>query len=122
MSALEQLWASTAALYERFGLDAITTPPAKRRRIFMEEATELVEASVIEVEYQFEEYSHGVSREAADVVVTVIGLLQAHGISLEQFTEAVSSVVEKNDAKTLDTHELVNGKITRKAVIREAVR
>lgn len=117
MSDFELLWASTEALYERFGLDAATTPPSKRRRIFMEEVTELLEESA------WDDASHPTARrtaevcnEAADVVVTVMGLLQAHGIYFDELESAIDRIINKNNAKTDATHALVNGKITRKQV------
>lgn len=82
----------------------------------MEEVGELIEASVIDDEYSdFESQTHAVKKEALDVVVTVMGLLQAHGVTWEYVEWTANEVAKKNDAKTLDTHELVNGKITRKA-------
>lgn len=116
MNALERLWDSTAALYERFGLDTETTPPSKRRRIFMEEVAELLEESAWDdASHPSSRRSYEVCSEAADVVVTVMGLLQAHDVKLEDFAASMERIAAKNDAKTADTHLMANGKITRKA-------
>lgn len=114
MDTLQALFDSTAALYKRFDLDAESIPPAKRRRIFMEEALELMEASTSD-ELSFGSNDEDVlADEAADVMVTVCGLLLAHMIDREYLSAAIERVIAKNDAKTLDTHALINGKITRK--------
>jgi hypothetical protein len=47
--------------------------------------------------------------------VTVIGLLQAHDVDLWELTEACERIANKNDDKTLATHEYANGKIRRKS-------
>lgn len=120
MNALKLLDASTAALYERFDLDADSTPPEKRRKFLMEEVGELVVASaLLEVPICFggeappvEDWD--VANEAADVIVTVLGLCQSHGITLAEIEAACERVAAKNDAKTPETHALVNGKISRK--------
>lgn len=117
---LTMLWQSTAALYKRFGLDAGTTPPAQRRRYFREEAGELCDESC-EVEFWDEMISGGATtqlcEEAADVIVTTLGLLQAHSVDLQDVLDAVNAVTARNDAKTDATHTLVNGKITRMKVL-----
>jgi NTP pyrophosphatase (non-canonical NTP hydrolase) len=116
MNALKQLDRSTAELYARFGLNANTTPASVRRRIFMEEVLELVEASVACDEWSVVDHPAPVGitlQEGADVIVTVIGLLQAHNIEYDALEAAIERVIAKNDAKTHETHELVNGKITR---------
>ncbi len=118
---LALLWDSAAALYAAFGLDAVSVPPGKRRRIFAEEADELKEASIeygIDVHYgDGLTYSYGikdeVADEAADVVFTVFGLLQAHGITPEEFRAACERVREKNAEKRPPEWAYSGGKIRR---------
>lgn len=113
IDALDHLWQSTSDLYERFGLSPSSTPPKSRRKFFMEEVGELIEASALEEDLPGHR-QNGLCEEAADVIVTTLGLLQAHGVALHELEAAIQAVVDKNDAKTLDTHALVDGKITRK--------
>lgn len=108
MDALTRLFISTTALYARFGLTARSTPPEQRRKFLMEEVGELIADSAT--------HERGcMTEEAADVIVTVLGLLQSHGVTLAEINAACELVALKNDSKTTDTHELMNGKITRKA-------
>lgn len=103
---IERLWNSTADLYQRFGLDA---PMPDRVYKFREEVDEFLN------EVDALEYS-GVAlmEEASDVVVTIIGILQKRGVRPEWLWEEFEKVAQKNDAKTLDTHVIHNGLITRK--------
>lgn len=106
---LALLWDSADALYAAFDLDAVSVPPGKRRRIFAEEADELKEASAL----KGDAYPHvdTVADEAADVLYTVFGLLQAHGITLEEFRAACERVRAKNDAKRPPEWAYTDGKI-----------
>lgn len=109
MSALEKLWNSTEALYERFGLDARSTPPSKRRKFLVEEVEELTGASsVLDFHREVERLRGGnieaalvgnLVEEAADVIVTTMGLLQSHGIDIISLEYAMQKVADKNDAK-----------------------
>lgn len=115
--ALALLWDSTAALYAAHGLDAESVPPSKRRRYFSEEADELKEASVVLDEWApVPEMTLGnlevkLADEAADTLVTLCGLLQAHGISREAFEAACQRVMAKNDSKRQPEWVYANGKI-----------
>lgn len=114
-TSLRRLWDSTMALYDRFSLTRYTTPPPQRRKVLMEEVGELIEASAL-----LERDSSSVrirlfTEELADVLVTALGLAQAHGVEMEDIERACEAVAEKNDAKTTNTHHLINGKITRKS-------
>ena len=112
---LQALFDSTADLYARFGLDSTTTPPDKRRKFFAEEADELKEASIISQLASMEGYfenTEDIANEAADNFVTIIGLLQAHGITLEELDAAIERVIVKNDRKTAENgYAVINGKI-----------
>lgn len=112
---LQALYASTADLYARFGLDATTTPPNKRRKLFAEEADELKEASIVSdcMPYWIvDEPKADIANEAADVFVTVVGLLLAHAVEREDFDAAIQRVIDKNDAKTAaNGYAVIAGKI-----------
>lgn len=104
---LRDLVRSTLALYERFGvepqLDAAT-------RVFEEEVAEFIEAA------RAGDNRQHTAEEAADVLVTVIGLCKAAGVPPEMLIEQIHAVIEKNDAKTHATHEInADGKIARKS-------
>jgi hypothetical protein len=115
MTLLKTTWDSTEALYHRFGLNAETTPPVARRQFLVEETRELIEASTLSTaNFEADEHQIEVIREAADVVVTALGLVQAHGISFDQFAYEMLAKVRGNDAKTPDTHEVRDGKIRRR--------
>ena len=109
MTDLIQLWNSTQDLYERFDLDS---PNEDRRRKLIEEVLELITVSVLE------DNGHGgyrdIINEAADVIVTVLGLLQGHDIEYDDLLTAMGRIAEKNNAKTTETHHIVNGLITRR--------
>lgn len=51
--------------------------------------------------------------EAADVIVTVLGILQQVGISYDELHKAMEQTQLKNDAKSERTHEVINGKISK---------
>lgn len=102
---LRDLINGTLAFYERFDL------PRDRDgavRNFHEEATELIEAARENVD------KGHIAEEAADVFVTAVGVCWAHGIDPETLIDQVYAVIAKNDAKTHDTHHLIDGKITRR--------
>lgn len=111
MNALARLFTSTVALYSRFNLDARSTPPDKRRKFLMEEVGELVADSATY------ERAH-IPDEAADVIVTVLGLCQSHGITLAEIEAACERVAAKNDAKTVENgYALVGGKISQQQAV-----
>jgi NTP pyrophosphatase (non-canonical NTP hydrolase) len=104
---LRDLIHSTLAFYARFNvqpqLDTAT-------RVFQEEVGEFIEAA-----HDGDDLTH-TAEEAADVIVTVIGLCAAAGVSPDKLIEQMYAVCAKNDAKTPATHEVnANGKISRKA-------
>lgn len=110
-------------------------------RIFNEEVFELINAVVRQDEYTYcggdtgdtvmeYEYISDVHEEAADVLYTLLGVLRAvekyyakwhganpelnDGVTVAKFTGALHRILDKNNAKTHETHELVGGKIRRK--------
>ena len=121
---LKKTWHSTRALHQRFN---ISPPPrVASRNVFREETRELIEAAkvidaiegsanravddLIEPRIELE-------LEAADVIVTVLGLCMAYGGTYRGLKRALKAVQQKNDAKTHDSHEINRaGKIARKAV------
>lgn len=108
---LKALWESTANLHKRFFPDSPPTFEA-RFRVFYEEIAEL-NLALMDISGN----EPDVAKEAADVFVTTIGLLQWYGIPLDVLQDAIQFVAKKNDAKTLDTHEIrADGKIARRKV------
>lgn len=106
---LGDLWESTEALYRRFG---ITHPDFDAAfRVFGEEVFEFIN----EITLPMEITDAAELMEAADVLVTIIGLLIARGFNFQDFASAIDGVRAKNDLKTGDSHYVSeSGKITRK--------
>ena len=103
---MHDLISSTFALHSRFNtaqgwMQAV--------RIFVEEKHEFFEA------YRDGDIPHA-AEEAADVLVTVVGMAMAAGVTEAQLNAAVQIVIDKNDGKTQETHYLCQhtGKIRRK--------
>jgi phosphoribosyl-ATP pyrophosphohydrolase len=103
---LRRLIDSTLAFYARFGVEPEHGPA---EAVFREEVAELIEAAA-----DGTNKTH-IAEEAADVLVTVVGLCVAVGVPPEQLIEQVHAVAAKNDAKTHETHAVnANGKIARR--------
>lgn len=102
---LRALAASTQAFYDRFHVKPETDDAI---RVLEEEVHELIEAARVG------ESSQHIGEEAADVMVTVLGVCFAAGLSVEDVVQQMARVVAKNDAKTPETHAQVDGKIRRK--------
>lgn len=120
---------SMEELYERFN---VPITPDTAARMLAEEVRELLQAadqrelldrltdeantgSAYERLFDAEQAKRAdLVMEAADVFFTLMGVLRAAGITSAPFKQAVDRVNRKNNAKTLDTHHVVNGKITRK--------
>lgn len=100
---------STLELHERFDVDFDVEVA---ERLCAEEFRELIRASVLNDAEGFS--GREVAEEFVDLIVVGVGLLQAHG-ALELLQAAISRTIDKNDAKTDDTHILLNGKITRRS-------
>ena len=75
---------------------------------FQEEVAELVEAAEAGTNKDH------IAEEAADVMVTAIGLAHAAGVDTDRLIQQVYAVIAKNDAKTHETHIHVDGKIRRR--------
>lgn len=96
---LNMLYDSVEDFYERFNIDVFELEHIELYDIFMEEVRE----------FRDEVFNpHGspsdLLEEAADVVVTVIGLLLREEFNYADFEEAVRKVIDKNNAKTDKTH------------------
>jgi len=113
--SLSALLASTRALHERFGVPFRVDVS---ERLVAEESYETIKASVVlfqhPQQHMKEQYRHLLAREAVDLFVVTLALLQAHGVTDDDLAQAIADVIAKNDAKTEATHALVNGKITRR--------
>lgn len=102
---LAAVWQSTAALYERFGLKPTVN---NTTMVFSEETAELLHAALLES-------PANTALEAADVIVTALGVCMARGVALEEVAAAIQATVAKNDAKTHETHKVNEaGKIARR--------
>lgn len=103
---LTAVWQSTAALYERFGLKPNVQNTTE---VFSEETAELLHAAMLESPVN-------TALEAADVIVTALGICMARGVTLDEVVAAIRATVAKNDDKTHETHAVNEaGKIARKA-------
>lgn len=104
---LRDLIHSTLAFYERFEVEPKLEPATL---VFEEEVDEFIEAA-----HDGSSTDH-IAEEAADVMVTIIGLCKAANVPPETLIQQIYAVIEKNDAKTQDTHEITAaGKITRRS-------
>ncbi len=102
---LRDLIRSTLAFYERFG---VTPQLEAATLVFQEEVDEFIEAAHDDHDVQH------IAEEAADVIVTVIGLCEAAGVPPEKLVEQIYAVIEKNNAKNHNTHAVdAAGKIAR---------
>jgi len=108
---LTRLYLSTDDLYARFGLRP--TREATLAKL-AEEARELTDAVVYDAPYE------AIAEEAVDVLVCVLGVCIAAGITLHDVTRAVERVIEKNNAKTWDTHTVLDKLIVRRSKLQGA--
>ncbi len=104
-NVFETLVESTVAFYRRF---AVTPMTDEMIRVFREEVGELIEAA-----QEGTDRNH-IAEEAADVIVTVLGLCLACGVDPITINEGLTYVAAKNDAKTHATHHYKDGKIRRR--------
>lgn len=120
--SLSGLLRSTRDLHWRFG---VNFDVEVCERLVTEESYELIKASVeanflgFNVDgkpFRFESDIDALVEEAVDLFVVTLALLQAHGVSDDDLAQAIADVIQKNDAKTSETHTLVNGKISRREV------
>ncbi len=105
-NVLEHLWNTTEALHKRFGVFPPDTNEALR--VLNEEAYEVIEAALTGDEQELAD-------ESADLIVTLMGVLMARGVALDDLKDAMRRVAAKNNAKTYETHHInKNGKIARR--------
>ncbi|MEZ4670292.1 MAG: MazG nucleotide pyrophosphohydrolase domain-containing protein [Anaerolineae bacterium] len=102
---LRDLMRSTLEFYARFDWQPEVEGAVK---VFQEEVGELIEAATDGTNHDH------IAEEAADVLVTVIGVCAAAGVTPDQLIRQLYRVVDKNNAKTHDTHIYVDGKIRRR--------
>lgn len=102
---LRDLIRSTLAFYERFGWQPLTDDAI---RVFEEEVREVTEAAQVGTDKKH------IAEEAADVIVTLIGVCQASGVDPELLIDQLYAVIAKNNAKTHETHVYSDGKIRRR--------
>lgn len=103
---LRDLAQSTYDFFNRFD---VTPQPQSAAKNVMEEVNELLEAVA-----SGDEHSH-VAEEAADAMVTIIGVCASVGVGIEELVKQIYQVIEKNDAKTIETHVHRDGKIRRRS-------
>jgi NTP pyrophosphatase (non-canonical NTP hydrolase) len=103
---LRDLIQSTQEFYARFG---VTQELEAATRVFEEEVREFIESAQAGTD------TDHTAEEAADVIVTVIGLCEAAGVPPEKLIEQMYAVIDKNNAKTHATHRInEHGKIARR--------
>ena len=102
---LKSLWISPRHLHRRFGVELT---PRSRIDKFNEECLEFAEAA------RPSTAPDAVAEELVDVIVTGIGVLMSLGIAPSKLESAILAVIKKNDAKSDQTHRVVNNKIVRR--------
>lgn len=102
---LRDLIRSTLEFYARFG---VKSQVADAVRNFREEVNELIEAASAG-----QDKDH-IAEEAADVIVTIIGICDAAGVDAERLVAQLYAVIAKNNAKSHQIHIVADGKIRRR--------
>lgn len=102
---LHDLWYSTQDLFKRFNLKPSTDAQMRK---FFEEVYEFSK----EVNQNREKEK--IVQELVDVIVVGMAVCQNLGVSYDDLDNAVWYVIEKNNAKNLNTHEVKNDMIVRK--------
>ncbi len=106
MDTLQELIRSTIEFYARFG---VQPQLENAKSVFQEEVQELIDAAEAGTDP-----AH-IAEEAADVMVTAIGICLSRGVDPAALIEQVHKVVAKNDRKTHTTHAVnEQGKIARR--------
>jgi NTP pyrophosphatase (non-canonical NTP hydrolase) len=93
-SMLDRLWKSSTGLLKRFDARPSVKQAVER---MMSEIVELIVAAHDTDDAVFE--AEDIAKEAADVWVTVINVLNATGVSQEQLETAIEAVMDSNDKK-----------------------
>jgi NTP pyrophosphatase (non-canonical NTP hydrolase) len=101
----EELQISTAGLYNLFEI----YPPTKGAV-----SSKLCEEVGEAINELFESNQHKLAEELADVMVCVLGMAIAGGVSWLELGNAMLAVANKNNAKNLDTHEVQHGTIVKR--------
>lgn len=110
--ALKDISTSVAQFYKRFGLGDESVPPVQRRRYLAEEYQEFIEESVLWSDCGDSGSYTKLASEFADVLYTLIGVMQAHGFEQAALESAIKQVCAKNDAKTPENGwKVVNNKV-----------
>lgn len=103
---LNDLIRSTVDFYTRF---EVHPQPEIAIRVFQEEVDELIEAAELGTDL-----AH-IAEEAADVMVTAIGICLSRGVDPESIIRQAQAVIDKNNSKTHETHAVnEQGKIARR--------
>ncbi|MBZ0308246.1 MAG: hypothetical protein K8I82_19430 [Anaerolineae bacterium] len=106
MDTLQELIRSTIEFYARFG---VQPQLENAKRVFQEEVQELIDAAEAGAD------SAHIAEEAADVMVTAIGICLSRGVDPAALIEQTRRVIEKNDRKSHATHAVnEQGKIARR--------
>lgn len=101
---MQDLWQSTEDLFARFGLQQ--TPRAALAK-FAEEVGEFR----AEVRWGTKA---DVAEELVDVVVTAFAAAMARELTWDDIEAARQRVIDKNNAKTTETHEVRGGMVARR--------
>lgn len=109
---MENLWNSTKELHSRFD----SKPTMKQLiAVFHEESDELIQELYLLDSQAIKANKEFATDEAADVLVTMMGALQALGCTYHDLQLSMERVANKNNRKSDETHYLrADGKIVRK--------
>lgn len=117
MDILQELWDNSESLLNTFNLIPAIDPQMRK---FYEEVREfsqvvdhieILEAAEIPFDPNF--YDNA-AKEGADVIVMILQVCNTLGISYEDLERFIRETMIKNSAKTLETHEVINGIIKRR--------
>lgn len=115
---LVSLWQSVVSFYRRFNV----SPTLLSGRVnFIEESAELAKELTLALEEKKVTKELTTSRkerilsESADVIFTVMVVLQACGLEPQDLEKCLQAVIEKNAAKNTDSHAWDGSKIKRKS-------
>lgn len=96
---LPRLWHSSTDLLDRFGAHPSVKQASDR---MLSEVLELV----IAAHDPYGTSTDEIAAEAVDMIVTAINVLRACHVTQDQFMNAMEKIIRKNDAKTLESHQL----------------
>ncbi len=108
---LKEIYESATGLLKRFDL---MPSPRKAYLKMQEEIFELQEAlAKLATHRKNIVYQQDAADELADVMVTLLNVGYANGLSLETIEKSLQRVIDKNDQKTERTHTASDGWIKR---------